>query len=125
MAEQMKELRKFFDMDSAERFEDLRDRVNKFNMLQLLGQPQGMHMGTSYLVGDLWHELRRFMVELKRVEVAYDADNDRTEVRYRAGEFEDLCWIEGDSTEDEERLAITDRIAALNFKRWKERRGNG
>lgn len=33
--------------------DDLRDRVNKFNALELPGQPMGMHMGTSYLVNDL------------------------------------------------------------------------
>ncbi len=34
--------------------DDLKNRVNKFGALELPGQPQGMHMGTSYLVGDLW-----------------------------------------------------------------------
>lgn len=33
--------------------DDLRDRVNKFNALELPGQLQSMHMGTSYLVNDL------------------------------------------------------------------------
>ncbi len=33
--------------------DDLRDRVSKFGALELPGQPQGMHMGTSYLVSDL------------------------------------------------------------------------
>ena len=51
--------KKFCDMDSGERFEDLQSRINQFDMLQLPGQPQGMHMGTSYLVNDLWQELRR------------------------------------------------------------------
>lgn len=46
--------KKFFDMTEDERFSDLLDRVAKFNMLQLPGQPMGMHMGTSYLISDLW-----------------------------------------------------------------------
>lgn len=51
--------KKFCDMDHDERIDDLNERVNRFNMLALPGQPQGMHMGTSYLVGDLWRELQR------------------------------------------------------------------
>lgn len=35
----------------------LEDRVMKFRMLALPGQPPMMHMGTSYLVEDLWREL--------------------------------------------------------------------
>lgn len=54
----MSEEKKFCDMTPDERADDLRDRVNKFNMLELPGQPMGMHMGTSYLVNDLWHELQ-------------------------------------------------------------------
>jgi hypothetical protein len=37
----------------------LTDRVRAFEMLELPGQPEMMHMGTSYLVGDLWREVRR------------------------------------------------------------------
>lgn len=62
------------------------------------------------------------MAELRRVSVIYDICNDRTEVRHRAGDFEDYCEIDRDVTQDEERLAITDQIAALNFKRWQVRR---
>ena len=51
--------RKFCDMDSEERFEDLNTRINQFNMLQLPGQPRSMHMGTMYLVDDLWRELQK------------------------------------------------------------------
>ncbi len=49
--------KKFFDMSPAERLADLEDRVKKFNLMELPGQPQGMHMGTMYLVADLWREL--------------------------------------------------------------------
>ena len=46
--------------------EDLGTRVQQFNSLQLPGQPMGMHMGTSYLVNDLWHEVQRLREELAR-----------------------------------------------------------
>lgn len=58
--------KKFCDMDTEERFSDLTDRVSKFHLLQLPGQPQGMHMGTSYLIADLWCELQR-VEDLKQV----------------------------------------------------------
>lgn len=38
--------------------DDLQDRVEKFMAMKLPGQPMGMHMGTSYLVNDLWREVR-------------------------------------------------------------------
>jgi hypothetical protein len=38
---------------------ELKTRVDQFNALELPGQPRSMHMGTSYLVNDLWRELRR------------------------------------------------------------------
>ncbi len=37
----------------------LEERVLQFAMLELPGQPRMMHMGTSYLVNDLWTELQR------------------------------------------------------------------
>jgi hypothetical protein len=37
---------------------DLKSRVLQFDLLQLPGQPQGMHMGTSYLVHDLWERVQ-------------------------------------------------------------------
>lgn len=39
--------------------DELEERVFKFNTLTLPGQPMGMHMGTSYLVNDLWREVKR------------------------------------------------------------------
>lgn len=38
---------------------NLEERVRQFELLQLPGQPQMMHMGTSYLVGDLWREVKK------------------------------------------------------------------
>ena len=49
----------------VDQMEDLRDRVKRFNMLQLPGQPLGMHMGTSRLVNDLWRELQRLFNLIK------------------------------------------------------------
>lgn len=39
--------------------DDLEKRVNDFNSLCLPGQPMAMHMGTNYLVNDLWREVKR------------------------------------------------------------------
>ena len=38
--------------------DDLQERVNQFKTMSLPGQPMGMHMGTSYLVNDLWREVQ-------------------------------------------------------------------
>lgn len=50
-------------------------KVQQFKELALPGQPQSMHMGTSYLVDDLWHELQGLrasaagmLLELKRLQ---------------------------------------------------------
>jgi len=40
-------------------FDDLEKRVQQFNTLSLPGQMRVMHMGTSYLVHDLWREVQR------------------------------------------------------------------
>ena len=39
--------------NTTEASADIAARVTQFNMMQLPGQPFGMHMGTSYLVNDL------------------------------------------------------------------------
>lgn len=39
--------------------QSLEERVQAFHMRKLPGQPNGMHMGTSYLVNDLWLEVTR------------------------------------------------------------------
>jgi hypothetical protein len=38
--------------------DDLETRVQQFKTMSLPGQPRGMHMGTSYLVNDLWREVQ-------------------------------------------------------------------
>jgi hypothetical protein len=54
--------------------ESLEDRVNKFNALELPGQPKMMHMGTSYLVNDLWREVKQLT---ERLDVFLHADRPR------------------------------------------------
>lgn len=39
--------------------DDLQKRVEQFRAMELPGQPMGMHMGTMYLVNDLWREVQR------------------------------------------------------------------
>ena len=38
---------------SLEAIAELRERVMQFRAMRLPGEPMGVHMGTSYLVGDL------------------------------------------------------------------------
>ena len=47
-------------MVTEEEVKELLERAVKFSLLELPGQPQGMHMGTAYLVSDL----RRAVEEL-------------------------------------------------------------
>jgi hypothetical protein len=58
--------------------DDLADRVTQFQCMELPGQPQMAHMGTTYLVMDLWRALR---AERERAEKA-EAQRDTA---YRAG----------------------------------------
>lgn len=41
------------------KIDDLEKRVNQYNTFSLPGQPIGCHMGTSYLINDLWTEVKR------------------------------------------------------------------
>lgn len=52
----------------------LEERVNQFNCLELPGQPMGMHMGTSYLVNDLWREVKRLRTLQADIEKIEDAE---------------------------------------------------
>jgi len=51
-------------------YEDLEKRVMQFNTLSLPGQPFGMHMGTSYLVFDLWQAVMELSDKIKTLEAA-------------------------------------------------------
>ena len=51
-----------------EKIDKLKERVDKFNSLQLPGQGLSMHMGTYYLVNDLWRELQKCIKEQKEKE---------------------------------------------------------
>lgn len=48
----------------------LDERVMAFELLELPGQPPMMHMGTAYLVNDLWAEIKRLQTRTERLEKA-------------------------------------------------------
>jgi hypothetical protein len=50
--------------------ESLEDRVTQFRCLELPGQPMSMHMGTSYLVNDLWNKVKEQAAEIERLRTA-------------------------------------------------------
>ncbi|MCY0146158.1 hypothetical protein OEG84_24955 [Hoeflea sp. G2-23] len=58
----------------ADAKEKLKDRVLKFQMLELPGQPMMMHMGTSYLVQDLWREVQSLRAALSMTRSGTDTD---------------------------------------------------
>ena len=43
-------------------------RVEQFKCLELPGQPQSMHMGTMYLVDELWRELTATRIRITELE---------------------------------------------------------
>ena len=45
--------------------DELNERVMQFKMLQLPGQPQSLHMGTAYLVNDLWRAVEKLWEDFK------------------------------------------------------------
>ena len=52
----------------------LKERVIAFESLTLPGQPRAMHMGTLYLVNDLWREILRLNAALSMTREGVDAD---------------------------------------------------
>ena len=54
------------ERDEQARKLDLHERVDLFRTLELPGQPQFTHMGTLYLVDDLWREIQRLREEVKK-----------------------------------------------------------
>lgn len=55
---------------------DLETRVRQFERLELPGQMPIMHMGTAYLVGDLWREIGRLRAALVTISDLPDARCD-------------------------------------------------
>ena len=47
--------------------DNLEERVSQFEMMRLPGQPRSMHMGTSYLINDLWHEVQKLRKALDEI----------------------------------------------------------
>lgn len=71
---------------------DIKTRVEQFNRLELPGQPRMMHMGTSYLVNDMWKELERLR---KAISDAYPTIAGRVIQLQQAGESEAVkTWNE-------------------------------
>ena len=63
---------------------DLATRVQQFVCMELPGQPRGMHMGTSYLVNDLWREVQRLRAGLTAI-----ASMKREDLYYADGQPHD------------------------------------
>lgn len=54
-------------MEYDQEIQALKERKMKFDMLELPGQPFGMHMGTAYLMGDLMRMVEKLAEALKNV----------------------------------------------------------
>jgi hypothetical protein len=52
--------------------ESLHDRVQQFERMKLPGQMPMMHMGTAYLVSDLWTEVTRLSARCEALEKALE-----------------------------------------------------
>nr|WP_319250477.1 hypothetical protein [uncultured Celeribacter sp.] len=52
----------------------LKERVDAFALMELPGQPRMMHMGTSYLVNDLWREIQRLNAALSMTREGVEVD---------------------------------------------------
>ncbi len=57
---------------------DLQDRYEKFGCLELPGQPQGMHMGTSYFVSDLVKKIEELEEAMEEIHDLYDTSDVRS-----------------------------------------------
>ena len=60
-------------MMERQEIEELREKVLQFNLLKLPGQPMCMHMGTSYLVNDLWSRVQQLEREKADLQQEYDS----------------------------------------------------
>lgn len=52
--------------------DDLEQRVQQYNLHELPGQPMATHMGTSYLINDLWRERQKLREELSQYQKVTD-----------------------------------------------------
>ena len=79
--------------------EDLKERVDQFRTMSLPGQSMGMHMGTAYLVADLWTtiESKNAMLEAKEKTIA-GMEEDIEEMDQRIKELEDEIELIGKGT---------------------------
>lgn len=55
---------------------DLATRVKQFNLMELPGQPRIMHMGTSYLVNDLYNTIRKLNKEIDALNGILPSEQD-------------------------------------------------
>ena len=46
---------------------NIEERYRQFQVMELPGQPRSMHMGTSYLVNDMWAEIKRLRAALEKI----------------------------------------------------------
>lgn len=53
----------------------LKQRVEAFRTMQMPGQTFPQHMGTFYLVNDLWREIERLNAALSMTREGLDADD--------------------------------------------------
>ena len=54
--------------------DSLEERVRQFEMMRLPGQPMSMHMGTSYLINDLWREVKKLRGALDEISTMGPSD---------------------------------------------------
>lgn len=64
------------------------ERVRQFERLELPGQPVMMHMGTSYLITDLWREIERLRAVIERTAFCLDACDAKTAAEQARKELE-------------------------------------
>ena len=53
----------------------LKDKVFQFNVGELPGQPIGRHMGTYYLVNELYEEVERLTAQVEHLKFELDKHN--------------------------------------------------
>lgn len=77
--------RSMTDRDS--KFDDLSERVKKFNTLALPGQSPMMHMGTNYLVNDLWREVELWKSRWEAERQAHEASIEQLDKTLNEGGY--------------------------------------